>query len=250
MRVIRPEAHTVTAPRRPLVQALSMLATGVLALLLAVVGQSTPTGAAILGALSAIGLGIGAAWLVRALRTDPERRAGDALVAMLDPTFGDDYTLLVAPQLPVRAGGYLDGILVGPGGIRIITARDWEGRYRVRGRTWEFDAHRRGWVRCRTNPSYEATALAEGVSRWSRDAGLPELPIRAAIAFPHAHSRIILEEPSDEVVTTDNAPWWASSIGRVRRVEPVMAARVVERVLDAADGAGRRRAPATTDARA
>jgi len=36
-------------------------------------------------------------------------------------------------------------------------------------------------------------------------------------------------------VTADNAPWWANSIGRVRRMTPGDAARVVEAVLDAAE---------------
>lgn len=103
------------------------------------------------------------------------------------------------------------------------------------GRVWEFDAGRRGWVRCRTNPSYDAISLSDGVARWARDAGLPELPIKPAIVFPRAHSRVVLEEPEDEVVTSDNAPWWANSIGRVRRLDSPEAAHFIEAVLDAAE---------------
>ena len=126
----------------------------------------------------------------------------------------------------------------GPAGIRVITVRDWVGHYRVRGRAWEFDTHgRKGWIPCRTNPSWDANALCDGVTRWARDVGLPDLPIRPAVVFPRAHSQIVLEEPEDEIVTADNAPWWANSIGRVRRMSPADAARVVEAVLDAAEPA-------------
>ncbi len=85
----------------------------------------------------------------------------------------------------------LDGLLVGPAGVRALTVRDWEGRYRVRGRLWEFHAgKRRGWIRCRTNPSYDAVALGEGVGRWAVEAGLPHVPVRGAVAFPLKRSRI------------------------------------------------------------
>lgn len=235
MRVIRPEALSGAARRRPMLLALSMFAAGALALELTVLASPSATGAAMGAAAAAVGLGIGTAWLVRVLRPDAARRASDALAALLAPTLDDTYALVVAPRLAVRDSGRLDGILVGPAGVRVLTARNWEGRYRVRGRVWEFDAHQRGWIRCRTNPSYDAIALSEGVARWARDAGLPDLPIRPAIVFPRSHSQVVLEEPEDEVVTSDNAPWWANTIGRVRRLDPPSAARVIEAILDAAE---------------
>lgn len=236
MRVIRPEALTTTGRRRPLLLALSMLAVGVLALELTAIGATTATGAALMGGAAALGLGVGAAWLLRVVRPDRARSIGDALVSLLGTTFDDTYTLVISPRLPVRDAVRLDGILVGPGGVRILTARDWEGRYRVRGRVWEFDARgRRGWIRCRTNPSFDATALTDGVARWAKQAGLPEIAMRPAVVFPHDHSRVVLEEPADEVVTSDNAPWWANTMGRVRRIDPATSARVLEAVLDAAD---------------
>jgi hypothetical protein len=238
MRVIRPRALVPGARRRPLLLAGSMLAVGLLAIELAAVGVSSPAGAALMGGTAAIGLGVGAAWLVRAVRPDRSRAMAEALTALLSDVFDDTYTLVVAPLLPVRDVARLDGILVGPGGIRVVTARDWEGRYRIRGRSWEFDARgRRGWIRCRTNPTFDSIALADGVVRWAREAGLPDVAIQPAVAFPRAHSRIVLEEPDGEVITTENAPWWANAIGRVRRVDPATSARVLEAVLDAAERA-------------
>lgn len=238
MRVIRPEALTTTGRRRPLLLALSMLAVGILALELVALGPTAATGAGLMGGAAAIGLGVGAAWLLRVLRPDRSRSMTGALVSLLSATFDDSYTLVVAPRLPVRDAARLDGILVGPGGVRVLTTRDWVGRYRVRGKAWEFDARgRRGWIRCRTNPSFDATALTEGVARWAQDAGMSEIPLRPAIVFPRPHSRIVLEEPVDEVVTAENAPWWANTIGRVRRLDAAAAARVLEAVLDAADPA-------------
>jgi hypothetical protein len=236
MRVIRPSALSANARRRPLLLAGSMLATGLLAVELTLLASRSASGAAIGAAASAIALGIGAAWLVRILRPDRSRQLTGALVSLLEGTLNDDYALVVAPRLAVRDAGRLDGILVGPAGVRVLTVRDWVGHYRVRGRVWEFDTHgRKGWIRCRTNPSWDANALCDGVTRWARGAGLPDLPMRPAVVFPRAHSRIVLEEPEDEIVTADNAPWWANSIGRVRRMDPADAARVVEAVLDAAE---------------
>jgi len=247
MRVIRPEALTGTR-RGPLLVALSMLATGVLALELAIVGPISATGAALVACAAAVCLGIGSAWLVRAVRADPARRATDALVSLLSTTFDDTYTLVVAPRLPIRNVRRLHGILVGPSGVRVLTIRSWEGRYRVRGRVWEFDARgRRGWIRCRTNPSFDGIALAEGVARWSRQAGLPDLPMAPAIVFPHRQSKVVLEEPEDEVVTADNAPWWANTIGRVRRLDAAASARFVEAVLDAAEPSAQRDARPVVD---
>ena len=240
MRVIRPSAFDPAGRRRALLLALSMLAAGVLAGQLVMLGTETPAAGGIMAGAAAIGLGVGSAWMVRVLRPNRSRDLGTALADLLSPAFDDTYTLLVAPRLPIRDTARLDGILVGPAGVRVITARDWEGRYRVRGRSWEFDAHgRRGWIRCRTNPSFDATTLAEGFTRWAAGRDLGELPLRPAIAFPLSHSRIVLEEPTDEIVTSDNAPWWANTIGRVRRLDQADASRVIEAVLDGAERATR-----------
>ena len=236
MRVIRPSALNPAERRRSRILALSMLAAGVLALEVAMLAPPGAATTGLLAASSALGIGVGSAWLVRAVRPNRTRDLGMALEELLTPVFDDTYTLLVAPRLPVRDAARLDGVLVGPAGVRVITARDWEGQYRVRGRIWEFDARgARGWVRCRTNPSFEAVALDEGFTRWTRATGLGDLPIHPAVAFPLRRSSVVLEEPADEIVTADNAPWWANTIGRVRRLDPVAGGRVIRAVLDAAD---------------
>ena len=237
MRVIRPAGLTSRVRRRPLILALCMLAAGVLAIELALLAAGeTVAATGVMASAGSIGIGVGAAWLLRVLGPGRRRTAPELLEAMLDGAFGDDYTLVLAPQLPVREGRRLDGLLVGPAGIRALTVRDWEGRYRVRGREWTFDAgRRRGWIRCRTNPSFDSMHLGEGVARWATGAGLPNLPIRGAVAFPYRHSQIVLEEPEDEIVTSDNVPWWANAIGRVRRLDPGAGAAFVIAVLDAAD---------------
>jgi hypothetical protein len=238
MRVIRPTALSASARRRPMLLAASMLVTGVLAMELTLMASTTTAGAALGAATSAIALGIGAAWLVRILRPNRSRQLTGAMTALLEETFDDSYALIVAPRLAVRDAARLDGILVGPAGVRVLTVRDWVGRYRVRGRVWEFDTHgRKGWIRCRTNPSWDVNTMCDGVVRWAREAGLPDMPIHPAVIFPRRHSQIVLEEPEDEIVTADNAPWWANSIGRVRRMDASDAARLVEAVLDAAEPA-------------
>jgi hypothetical protein len=44
-----------------------------------------------------------------------------------------------------------------------------------------------------------------------------------------------MEEPDTEVLTADNAPWWAQRIGRVQRLDPARVGRVVQAVLDAGE---------------
>jgi hypothetical protein len=235
MRVIRPRALTPSERRRTIALASGMVATGILAAILAALGAGSGAATGIFAAVAAVALGVGTAWLLRALRPNRTRDLGRALVERLEPAFDDSYTLVVAPRLPLRDVARLDGILIGPGGIRVVTCRDWEGQYRIRGKVWEFDAGRRGWIRCRTNPSYEAIALAEGFVRWLLDRGFHDLPVRPAICFPLRRSRLVLEEPADEIVTSDNAPWWANSIGRVRRLDPAIAAQVLQAVLDGSE---------------
>ena len=78
-------------------------------------------------------------------------------------------------------------------------------------------------------------ALGEGVGRWAVQVGMPTLPVRGAVAFPLKRSKIVLEEPIDEVITSDNGPWWANAIGRARRLDPATGAGFLEAVLDAAE---------------
>jgi len=236
MRVIRPEALLVEQRRRPRRVAAAMIAVGVVSLVLAFIGPPSPIRIALLTVTGAIGIGIGARWLNQALQPNlPLLRIG-AMIELLSPTLGDDYTLIVQPPLPVRDLGRLDGILVGPGGVRVLTVREWHGRYRARAKTWEYDTHsRHGWIPCRTNPSTDAAALVFGVHRWTDEQGLPDLGIKPAIVFPFAHSHVVLEEPGDEIVTTDNAPWWANAYGRVMRINEATSARIVQTLLDAAE---------------
>lgn len=248
MRVIRPAALSSRAPRRSLLLALSMLAIGVLATELVLIGtDATAAAIGVLASVAALGLGVGAAWLLRVVAPSRMRSAAELLESLLAPVFDDSYTLVLSPRLPIRDSARLDGLLVGPAGVRAMTVRDWEGRYRVRGRQWEFHAGRgRGWIRCRTNPSFDAVALGEGVVRWAVESGLPHVPVRGAVAFPLKRSRIALEEPEDEIVTADNGPWWGNAIGRARRLDEPTGAGFLAAVLDAADAPATESAPTAT----
>lgn len=236
MRVIRP-ASLARGRWRPHVLAVGMLLTGLLGIEIAVLAGAGSTAATgVVASAGAIGLGVGLAWLLRLVGPTRRRSAAELLETLVGDAFDDDYTLVLAPRLPIRDWWLLDGLLVGPAGIRAFTVRDWDGRYRVRGRAWEFDAgRRRGWIPCRTNPSFDAARLSEGVARWAAANDLGSLPVRAAVAFPLRRSRIVLEEPEDEVVAVDNVPWWANAIGRVRRLDPTTASAFVAAVLDASE---------------
>lgn len=239
VRLIRP-ADLSASHRWALALSLGMLLVGGVAItLMAMLPNDGVSGVAALGIAAALAIGVGVGWLIRALA--PRRRPeGDDLARLLAPAFDDTYVLIQAPRLP-GVPRDLAALLIGPGGVRALVARRWRGRYRVRGRGWEYDTKsRKGWIPCRTNPSFEADAVASAVDRWARSAvDDPGLPIVPAVAFPRPESVIVLEEPDGEVVTSDNAPWWAQRIGRVQRLDGQRAARLVSAVIEAGEVNGR-----------
>jgi hypothetical protein len=249
VRLIRP-AKTKSDRRGTLLLGLGMLLVAGLALLvMALLPTGRMTAAALLAIAAAMGIGVGAAMLLRAAGRGRIGEDGEDIARLLAPIFDDDYALILSPRLPGVRG--LGAILVGPAGARALVARRWRGRYRVRGRGWEYDTRSRaGWIRCRTNPSFDADVISGAVVAWARTAAdEPSLPIAPAVIFPLPVSRIVLEEPDTEVVTTDNAPWWAQSIGRVRRMDAARVARFVQSVIEAAD-TGEPRVAAPTARRA
>lgn len=245
MRLIRP-AVMRGAGRSTVVLALLMLIVGCAALALmgvAPAGRAAPI--ALLALSAALGIGVGCAIAVRAFSLGRQRaeQRGDDLVRLLAPTFDDSYVLILGPRLP-GVPADLAALLIGPAGVRALIARRWHGRYRVHGRSWDFDTRTRaGWVPCITNPSFDADAVVDAVARWaSHEVADVSIPVVGAIAFPKAASRVVLEEPDLEIVTTDNAPWWAQRIGRVQRMDPARVGRFVEAVLEAGEAHARQAA--------
>ena len=238
MRLISPAIVRVVGGNA-LAIALALLVVGSSAVLLMTLLPPARTAPiALLGLSAALGIGIGGAMASRVLFRFRRRNGGNGedLGKLLAPAFDDSYTLILGPRLP-DVSNDLAGLLVGPAGVRALIARRWRGRYRVRGRGWEYDTRSRvGWIPTITNPFFEADGVADGVARWCRSAlDDPVVGIVGAVAFPRPYSSVILEEPDGEVVTTDNAPWYANSIGRIQRLDPPRAARFVEAVLDATE---------------
>ena len=211
-----------------------MLGVGAVAAVLAMVAPSRREEAsAVLAIAAALGLGVGAGMLAQTFR---ERKdgGGEDLVRLLSPTLDDSYLLMLRPRLP-GVPHDLEALLAGPPGIRALVVRRWQGHYRVRINTWEFDTHgRRGWIACLTNPSFEAGSAKNAVVTWARES-TTELnpPIEAAVAFPSRRSQLVLEEPDMEVITIENAPWWANGIGRVQRMDAARVVAFAEAVMNA-----------------
>ena len=243
MRLIR-LTPSPSSRRGPLVLAALMLGVGAAAAVLAIVAPSRrPEATALLAVVAAVALGIGAGMVgqvVREYRGDH----GDDLVRLLSPTLDDAYLLLLRPRLP-NVPADLEALLVGPPGVRAFIVRRWQGRYRVRGNGWEFDARgRRGWIQCITNPSSESGDIRNRVAGWAHAAfGDANLPIEATVAFPSRASRLVLEEPGVEIVTTDNAPWWANRVGRVQRMDAARVVAFAEAVVAASRQQGENTSP-------
>jgi hypothetical protein len=242
MRVIR-LASPRSSRRRPAALAALMLGVGAIAAVLAIAGPSQRAEArAMLAIVAALGLGVGAGMVGQVLRM----RAGSApedVVRLLSGALDDAYLLLVAPRLS-GVPAEVEALLVGPPGVRALIARRWNGHYRVRGHGWEFDARgRQGWIPCITNPSFEGTAARNALVTWAKGAGHENVPIEVAIAFPDRHSRLVLEEPDSEVITTENVPWWANSIGRVQRMNAERVVAFAESVIAASRAEPKAAAP-------
>ncbi|MDQ6682872.1 MAG: hypothetical protein M3Y88_06320 [Chloroflexota bacterium] len=242
MRVIRVAAARATPAARvrraSVWLAILVLPAAALALVVATPPAWRPLG----GVALAAGLTVGVALLVNELRE--HGRPNRDVERLLAPIFGDEYALIVGLQMPATRGE-LAALLVGPAGVRALLARRWEHRFRVRGRAWEVGAGAdQGWVPFAENPSFDALALREAVEQWiAVTSGEPGIPIAATIVFPRAGSRVILQEPDVEIVTRDNAPWWAQRIGRVQRLDAFRAARLVDALLTAARADARARLP-------
>jgi hypothetical protein len=236
MRLIRP-AEGTREQRWALALSIAMLLVGGIAIaLMALLPDDQPDGVALLGIAAALGVGVGLAWLIRAVTGRGREPFGDDIRRLLAPVFDDSYVLILSPRLP-GVPADLAALLVGPAGVRALVARHWRGRYRVRGRGWEYDTRGpKGWIPCRTNPSFDANLVADAVAAWARTAiDEPSVPIIPVVSFPRVWSVIVLEEPTGEVVSSDNAPWWAQSIGRLQRMDPPRVARFVQSVMDASD---------------
>ena len=242
MRLIR-LAPPPSSRRGPLAVAGLMLAVGAVAAVLAIVAPSRrPEASAALAVAAALGLGVGVGSLGQTLRA---RRGGggDDLVRLLGQSLDDSYLLLLHPRLP-GVPADLEALLVGPPGVRALVVRRWHGRYRARHNGWEFDMRgRKGWIRCITNPSFESGNASNAVASWARRAiNDANLPIAPAVAFPIPQSKLVLEEPDVEVITTENVPWWANRIGRVQRMDAAEVVTFVEAVVSASRATAEREA--------
>jgi len=247
MRLIHPAVARRVRDHALAVGLAMLLVGGTSLLLMALLPPTRVAPIALLGLSASLALGIGCAMVLRVLVNLRQRREemGDDIGRMLAPAFDDSYILVLAPRLP-GVPGDLAAVLVGPPGVRALIARRWQGTYRVRGRGWEYHTHSRaGWIPTITNPSFDADAVSEAVARWTRAAiDDPTVTITPAVAFPRSHTTVVLEEPDGEIVTTDNAPWWAQRIGKVQRLDPQRAARFVEAVLAASESEAARTASA------
>lgn len=238
MRVIR-IARGRPAPtwRRPWAAAAAFAAVGLVATLLVLLAPpGAGSGLGVMAMVAALAIGIALALGWRALSRRGPGTADDDLTNLLAPLFDDSYVLVTSPRIPGRTAD-LVALLVGPPGVRALLARGWDGHYRIAGKRWEYDTRsRNGWIACRTNPTWEATNVREAVARWVRDQGFEaNLPLEAAVVFPRRESHIILEEPTVEVVTRDNAPWWAARIGRTQRLDAARVERFVASVVAASN---------------
>lgn len=172
--------------------------------------------------------GRGLAGLLPSAHERAAREDARALERLLMPVLDDSYILILSPQIP-GVDGALRGLLVGPGGVRALLVRRWFGHFRQRGRAWEYNARGRlGWIPCRTDPTLDGRLVVDQLSEWMRETLGTVLPLEATIAFPDRNSRIELtNDPAIEVVTRDNAPWWANSLKKARRMDERSAGRLL-----------------------
>ena len=167
-------------------------------------------------------------------RADPTTVGGRASQGAAGP--GVRRRLHARPRrAPIRGARELDGLLVGPAGIRVMTVRDWDGPLpRPRAAGGSSMPAGAAWIPCRTNPSFDAVRLAEGVARWAERPWARDLPMRGG-GLPAGALADRARGAGRGGRDGRQRPWWANAIGRCRRLDPSAGEAFVTAVLDAAD---------------
>lgn len=98
------------------------------------------------------------------------------------------------PPFPWHMGGDIDAVLVGPHGVTVFEAKAWNGQYHYAGDVWLYWNHfHSAWEPARGNPTIQAQANAERVTKTLQARGLSTVRVQPMVAITSPKMRVILD---------------------------------------------------------
>jgi hypothetical protein len=140
----------------------------------------------------------------------------------------NDYTLLRNVLIP-GTGLIASMILVGPQGVRAITASPLRGVYRAKGEEWLVQTAG-GFRKSNPNLQHMAVTTAEVILHYLRDRGYSLPEVEAVLAFSNPRAHVDAAHPNARIVQADGVDHLAANL---RQLPPIMDGEDVNLVVDA-----------------
>jgi hypothetical protein len=119
-----------------------------------------------------------------------EDRVAELIIQALD----GNWHLFRNINLPGRNRGDLDLVLVGPPGVWVIEVKNFRGKYRNVGDTWEYRQGKK-WKNASSNPSQQAHKNAIRLANFLKADGL-NIFVNDAVVWANEESSLTVENPS------------------------------------------------------
>ncbi len=126
---------------------------------------------------------------------DGEQRVSDLIIQALD----GNWHLFRNISLPGRNKSDLDFVLMGPPGVWVLEVKNFRGKYRNVGETWEYWQGKK-WMTAKANPSRQALNNAYRLKNFLKADGL-NVFVNAAVVWANEGSPLFVENPSVAVWT-------------------------------------------------
>jgi hypothetical protein len=140
----------------------------------------------------------------------------------------NDYTLLRNVLIP-GTGLIASMILVGPQGVRAITASPLRGVYRAKGEEWLVQSAG-GFRNSNPNLQHMAVTTAEVILRYLHERGYSLPEVEPVLAFSNPRAHVDAAHPNARIVQADGVDHLAANL---RQLPPIMDGEDVNLVVDA-----------------
>ena len=184
--------------------------------------------------------------LQEASRFQQGQEGEEALLACLAKQLDDSWVLLqdYLPPPPWRAGGDIDGVLIGPHGITVFEAKAWKGFFRYSGDQWFYQrSQQMPWEAAHVNPTKQALANAERLRQTIQRLGFGKVPVQPLIAIAQDRMVLTLDQrvpPSVPVYTTSPTPERIQGYVRGKALSAAQVDQLANGLLEAAYGQRRK----------
>ncbi len=165
-----------------------------------------------------------------------------ALLLSLAHQLDDSWVLLqdYLPPPPWRAGGDIDGVLIGPRGVIVFEAKAWKGFFYYSGDDWYYQRSQHApWEVAHANPTKQVLANTERLHQTLERLGFGHVPIQPLIALAQDHMVLTIDQhvpPAVPLYITSPVPEDIQRYLGKRLLSPAQVERLVNGLLKAAYG--------------